>query len=1112
MVSTQATEEFESFIHSRLKPGCYGALHEVHSTPFYLPDPAREEFFQDDGRVRRILDAVLEPEDRHLVRLETLRNDYSKVFLTLLSIRRGWAIAHLITQPRFSDSHLPFENRDSFPSPLSDDAFFDEFYKKQWMFCAPTLTYRHWYEWEPERILPVEYKALGRGGSAKTFLMRVHPAHNALHCSKVYRQNSHCRSNMIPANLVQDGEEPCHQFVVKAFRPREFDQSAVHEMQLFAVTQHKHNNTVDDCIISFYGSYKHGETFHIILEHADKGTLEDYLQTIPRPSNSHDIYVFWNNFLKLLNALNILHNVGRENQEGYFCHHDIKPQNILVSSRKKGSDYDCRFILSDFGECRFRAQMGIGRAPTGTMTYGAPELFDPDPRATMPILQSGPEADIWSLGCVLSEVASWIGSGTTGLNYYRDMRRLDHNWGSIRALENSDCFHDGVKVLQSVTKHHNDIIPDKLLKGDSITEEVLEIVRLMLERQPEDRHNARHLRTMINRKLESSRGMLGHPEQDVPMSTSPVSITQKTGLVPGMTSSVSSHRLAVSSHHPPEMSHRPLSDPPLIIGHRPQYPQGPMSDVLLPRWHSMDTTGHRNVPGASSFEVPLPAGSSSPPEHQSASIGNNTWSFHGPEQKSGNAISWDLENPSRQSNSSVPSAGLYSPSPHKSYRATGSVSTNPYKISQDSTASGSIFTEKTLEANLAATGTPDGIALSTSTSPPNAQHELVIPGPRNQIFPHVQPQTSTTEQLFNSSPLTNGPAGQTALKMLNRPGLVSEAVKELPNAATKGPEATGHAPRNEFKCPHWKLSEVQRWQDSRRPLIPTGNWTVDLENRDYLFLLDNSSSMYKHWGNVLLLFESMAYVVKPYDANGVELLFTCGGPRRPRKFKKIKDLMAEAQKYKPRPPPRDPKDWEWTDMQANLGPEIEKYGEKLERAKRRPFWPKVQRKVIYVLTDGCWQPGSDIKWYIEKVVAVLDECKKDDKQFGIQFIQFGEDEEARQRLEQYDYGLNLSRYRLVGTRIVVMTALTVFQGILLILNHSLMTTRRTICGKCFWDRSTGRRTRRARTDYVTVLLADPLLRQSQATCIEPRIRHRPRRSFPPSAKPIPQDPHTNNWG
>lgn len=185
---SRANEEFQEFLANHLQNGSFGALPEVPPAPVqrgarYLPDPDREEFFRNERRLKQLLEDVLQTDQRYSVRVDALRKDYTRVFSTLLSIERGGAIVHFMSKPGLSDSHFPFKTGHLFPSRISDETFFDDFYKKQWMFCAPKLTRDRpdWFEWEPERILPVNYRELGKGGSgAKIFEMKVHPGHNDL--------------------------------------------------------------------------------------------------------------------------------------------------------------------------------------------------------------------------------------------------------------------------------------------------------------------------------------------------------------------------------------------------------------------------------------------------------------------------------------------------------------------------------------------------------------------------------------------------------------------------------------------------------------------------------------------------------------------------------------------------------------------------------------------------------------------------------------------------------------------------------------------------------------------------------------------------------------------
>jgi serine/threonine protein kinase len=66
---------------------------------------------------------------------------------------------------------------------------------------------------------------------------------------------------------------------------------------------------MDPSIIGFYGSYAHGQTFNVILEYANEGTLEDYFANVPPPSTSRDIYTFWKGILPVLRGLEQLHDL-----------------------------------------------------------------------------------------------------------------------------------------------------------------------------------------------------------------------------------------------------------------------------------------------------------------------------------------------------------------------------------------------------------------------------------------------------------------------------------------------------------------------------------------------------------------------------------------------------------------------------------------------------------------------------------------------------------------------------------------------------------------------------------------------------------------------------------
>jgi hypothetical protein len=147
----------------------------------------------------------------------------------------------------------------------------------------------------------------------------------------------------------------------------------------------------------------------------------------------------------LANGLDYLHNFRppassieedeRITKHGY--HHDIKPRNILV----KGT----RLILADFGLSRLRDS----DEDTKTMwkhtppTYGAPEARD---RLTFEARWIGRAYDIWSFGCVLSEIATYALEGAALVQNFRKDRELEGPYGK------HNCFHHNGDLSQKVSE------------------------------------------------------------------------------------------------------------------------------------------------------------------------------------------------------------------------------------------------------------------------------------------------------------------------------------------------------------------------------------------------------------------------------------------------------------------------------------------------------------------------------------------------------------------------------------------------------------------------------------------------------------------------------------
>ena len=166
-----------------------------------------------------------------------------------------------------------------------------------------------------------------------------------------------------------------------------------------------------------------------------------------------------------------------------------------------------------------------------------------------------------------------------------------------------------------------------------------------------------------------------------------------------------------------------------------------------------------------------------------------------------------------------------------------------------------------------------------------------------------------------------------------------------------------------------------------------------------MFIIDDAISMETHSAAVKRILSILAYLVKDSDPDGTELYFT--GSMARVKSNKSSVLVDAFVRNRPEG---------FTDIRTRLTKIINKYIEALSNTHRarimRAF--KAPRSLnIYVLTDGIWQPGSDLSALIRRLVeAIKSNCQC---QVGIQFISFGDNLEALKRLNCLDNDLGVGQ-------------------------------------------------------------------------------------------------------
>jgi len=167
--------------------------------------------------------------------------------------------------------------------------------------------------------------------------------------------------------LAEDVGIPGRKVAIKILQPNpRLDQGILRrEMKILASIDHPN-------VVRFYHYFVENDLVHLVMEFCERGSLTREVSNSSRLSTSQ----VFNWGLILCEALTAIHAAG-------IVHHDIKPDNILVSD-------DGTLKLGDFG---------VANRLIGTSIYLAPEMLDGSEVAV-----KDPRVDIYALGISLFEL------------------------------------------------------------------------------------------------------------------------------------------------------------------------------------------------------------------------------------------------------------------------------------------------------------------------------------------------------------------------------------------------------------------------------------------------------------------------------------------------------------------------------------------------------------------------------------------------------------------------------------------------------------------------------------------------------------------------------------
>ena len=162
-----------------------------------------------------------------------------------------------------------------------------------------------------------------------------------------------------------------------------------------------------------------------------RSTPTEHRQELEDPRRRKEY--LYDTIMSLVSAVSYLH---REIDGTFTSHHDLKPQNILL--------LDKRWTISDFGMTRLRSldKGSQTERNLGTYPYQPPEYGEKDVR------KHGRSFDIWSLGCIIVELAVLIVHGweSKKLDTFQMERSKNRNRSRVSGREDVS-FHNNTPVV-----------------------------------------------------------------------------------------------------------------------------------------------------------------------------------------------------------------------------------------------------------------------------------------------------------------------------------------------------------------------------------------------------------------------------------------------------------------------------------------------------------------------------------------------------------------------------------------------------------------------------------------------------------------------------------------